>query len=328
MKKFKKKRVFQLSLLFLLMLSFLISPVRAAKFDRPIFAYGSSLTDEELKRTADLLGAEIEDLRIKVNVDELNDILHDDYPYSQCYSSVLISPAEEDQGIHVSIVTPNTITAIKETDYANAAITAGATNLDIRVASVKAVDGSGALAGVYKALECTSGELPEDNIKVAQKELSTTSAINKKHEGSKGYSDEVLNAAIAEIKAQMAKQKSEGKPLYEDDIHGIVNQVIDNYQLEDVLDKDDVNDVNKLMRDFSHLELTDEQKEALQKFGKNLVKNGGKLMKDVHSAWDELDPDTKKEMTGFFKTIVQKIADFFMNMFQDQGYQASIYHSL
>lgn len=322
MKLSDTKRSLKTGLLLLLIFAFFIQPCQAALSKRPIFAYGGSLTEEEKEKTEKLLGVEVEDLKVKVNVDELNTLLHDDYPYTQCYSSVRITPAEEDEGIHVEITSPKTITKIKESDYANAAITAGITDIKITVGSVKAVDGSGALAGVYKALQCTSGELSKENIQVAQKELKTTSAINQKHEGADGYSDEVLNAAIAEIKAQMAREKEKGNPLYEDEISQIVDEAVNNYKLKKILDKKDVDDVNKVMRDFSRLELSDQQKKALKKFGKNLIKNGGKLMKDVHSAWDDLEPETKKEVGGFFKTLIQKLADFFINMFQDESYQS------
>lgn len=317
-----QKKVFSLGLVFLLLFTFLIQPAKAAISNRPIFAYGGSLTEEERNQTGELLGVKVEDLMVKVNVDELNSLLHDNYPYTQCYSSVRISPAEAEKGIEVKIASPKTITKISESDYANAAITAGATDLKITVASIKAVDGSGALAGVYKALQCTSGELAKENIEVAQKELKTSSTINQKHKGKDGYSDEVLNAAIAEMKAQMAQEKEKGNPLYEEEISQIVDEAVNNYQLKKVLDNQDVDDVNKLMREFSRLDLTEQQKKALKKFGKNLIKNGGKLMKDVHSAWDEMEPETKKEVGGFFKTLIQKLADFFINMFQDESYQA------
>src|SRR5699024_3095147 len=102
----------------------------------PMFTYGETLDDSQYTETKELLG-----------VNELNDLLQDTYPYNQVYSSAYITPADNDGGVTVEIETPDTITDITEAQYENAAITAGAVDVDIKVASAVKVDGSGALAG-------------------------------------------------------------------------------------------------------------------------------------------------------------------------------------
>ncbi|MGB4589802.1 MAG: DUF1002 domain-containing protein [Clostridiaceae bacterium] len=304
----------------MLIMAFAFTPltgvkVYASEMDQPVFAYGESLTDEEVKKTADLLDAGDGSREIEVRIDEMNDILHNSYDYNQVYSSVYLEPSDTEEGVSVKIMTPETITRITPAQYQNAAITAGAVNLNIRIASVKAVDGSGALAGVYKAFSDANAELPEENIVVAQEELKETSAINEENKGKDGYSDELLNAAIAEIKAQIQKEKDDNNgDITNINITNIVNTVITNYNLDGVLTEENKKSLAKVMGEFAKLEFTEEQKTAIKDFGESLIKNGGNLMDEVKSTWDGLDGEVKTGITGFFKSIMDAIANFFRSL--------------
>lgn len=290
-------------------------PAKAENLKQSVYAYGQSLTAEQKKETARLLGVSDKALEMQVNIDEMNTLLHDQYDYYQVYSSVYLEPSDKNSGVKVEIVTPKTITDITATQYANAAITAGATNMTIRVASVKAVDGSGALAGVYKAFSGTTGTLPEENVKTAQEELEVTSKITSEKQGKDGYSDELLNAALAEMKAQIAKQKQEnGGTISVGDITTIINTVVNNYHLNEVLNDADISSLQSLMEQFSKIELTDEQRANLRELGEKLLKEGGNLMEKVQADWAHLSPDTKAELGGFFGNLFQGIIDFFSNL--------------
>lgn len=288
----------------------------ADELKNPVFAYGESLTATEKERTGELLGVAMEDKELIVKINELNDLLHNSYDYYQVYSSVYLKPGDTGEGVRVEIVTPETITKITPAQYQNAAITAGAVNLTIRIASVKAVDGSGALAGVYKAFSDAGFELPEENVIVAQEELQETSDISEDNEGKEGYSDELLNAAIAEIKAQIQKEKEEnGGDISQVNITNIVNNVLNNYNLGDILSEENKEKLIELMKKFGELEFTAEQKEAIKDFGKNLIENGGNLLDDVKSTWDNLDEDVKTGIAGFFRSIFEALGNFFKGLF-------------
>ena len=290
--------------------------VLASELTGPVFSYGESLTAKEKKETAKLLGVKDKSTEIEVMINELNTILHNNYDYYQVYSSVYMTPEDTGEGVRVEIITPNTITKITPAQYQNAAITAGAVNLTIRIASVKAVDGSGALAGVYKAFSDANMELPQENIEVAQEELEETSQISEDNEGKEGYSDELLNAAIAEIKAQIQKEKEEnGGTIPDVNITNIVNNVLNNYNLKDILSKENVDRLVSLMNKFSELEFTDAQKEAIKEFGQNLIEKGGDLMDKVSSTWDNLDEDVKTGISGFFQNLFEAIKEFFQGLF-------------
>lgn len=317
-KNWKIHTILTLALSGLLVSSFSLpgKKVFADELNEPVFAYGESLTAQEKEKTAELLSVDQEAKEIIVRIDELNDILHNSYDYYQVYSSVFLKPGDTGEGVRVEIVTPNTITKITPAQYQNAAITAGAVNMTIRIASVKAVDGSGALAGVYKAFTDAGIELPEENIVVAQEELKETSDISEENEGKEGYSDELLNAAIAEIKAQIQKEKEEkGGDINQVNITNIVNNVLNNYNLGDILSEENKDKLIELMKKFGELEFTDAQKEAIKEFGKNLIKNGGNLLDEVKSTWDNLDEDVKTGIGGFFRSILEAIGKFFKGLF-------------
>jgi uncharacterized protein YpuA (DUF1002 family) len=317
-KNWKIHTILTLALSGLLVSSFSLpgKKVFADELKEPVFAYGESLTAQEKEKTAELLSVDQEAKEIIVRIDELNDILHNSYDYYQVYSSVFLKPGDTGEGVRVEIVTPNTITKITPAQYQNAAITAGAVNMTIRIASVKAVDGSGALAGVYKAFTDAGIELPEENIVVAQEELKETSDISEENEGKEGYSDELLNAAIAEIKAQIQKEKEEkGGDINQVNITNIVNNVLNNYNLGDILSEENKDKLIELMKKFGELEFTDAQKEAIKEFGKNLIKNGGNLLDEVKSTWDNLDEDVKTGIGGFFRSILEAIGKFFKGLF-------------
>src|SRR5699024_6256834 len=66
------------------------------------------------------------------------------------------------------ILTPENITVVSESAYQNAAITAGATNADIKIASVIAVTGEGALGGVYEIFDQAGYSLEAEDIQTAE----------------------------------------------------------------------------------------------------------------------------------------------------------------
>lgn len=311
-------KVLQTALLLLLLVSLPLSAlqVEAKELTNPAFSYGESLTAEEKERTEALLGVSSVADQHLVAISELNGLLRNNVNYDQVYSSVYIMPGADGQGVKVDIVTPATITRITEAQYQNAAITAGAVNVTLRIASVKAVDGSGALAGVYKAFQEAGFTLSEDNVAVAQEELQETSDIHEEHDGKEGYSDDLLNAAIADMKAQIQQYKEDhGGVITDTVIINIVNNVINNYNLQDILSEENIERLVNLMKKFSELEFTDAQKEAIKEFGQNLIKEGGNLLDNVKSTWEDLDENVKTGITGFFRSLFEAIGKFFKGLF-------------
>ena len=74
-------------------------------------------------------------------------------------SSVMVQKTDKGTGVKVKIKTPENITLVTPEQYANAAITAGVTDVGIEVAAVSKVTGESALTGVYKAFEANGVQL-------------------------------------------------------------------------------------------------------------------------------------------------------------------------
>lgn len=282
----------------------------------PMFTYGESLNDSQFQTTKQALGVEAGVQEIEVRVDELNGLLQDDYPYYQVYSSTYITPAQNNGDITVDIITPQTITTITELQYENAALTAGAVDVDIKVASAVPVDGSGALAGVYKAFQSQGSGLNNEAVAVAQDELGVTSAITEENTGKEGYSDESLNAALADIKAEISRLKDEqGGSITVEEISFIVNNVINGYNLDKIITPQNIELIINQMKRFSELELTQEQKDAISSFGQNLKDATGRVIESAESAWNGIPEEDKQQAAEDAKGIWASIVRFFTNLF-------------
>lgn len=290
----------------------IVSPVvKADKVQiQPMFTYGESLTASQFDETKRLLKVENGTEEIQVRINELNDLLHDNYPYNQVYSSSYITPANNNGGVTVNILTPDTITAITPRQYENAAITAGAVDVNIDVASAVPVDGSGALAGVYKAFASSGHALDQQSVEVAQDELGTAAQITEENQDKDGYSDENLNAAIADIKGQIQEFKDQnGGDISIDQIQVIVNNVVNNYNLNNVLSDENIAQIQQLMQRFSEIELSDDQKNALNQLGDRIRSAGNDIADKAQQAWNDLDDSQKQEINGIWDRIVQIFQD-------------------
>lgn len=279
----------------------------------PTFTYGETVENDNLKEeTANLLGVEqSEDLEeVLVYVNELNDLLNDNYPYQVAYSSTYITPSNNEGNVTVEIATPETITSITESQYRNAAITAGAVDVHITVASAVAVDGSGALAGVYKAF---GDELNERNIEVAQQELATLSEINRNNTNNPEFSQEAFDAATAEAKQEVQLQKSENENLTAEDIERIVNDVLEKYELRNALSDQEISQYQDLFLNIGELNFSQDQITNIRNFGQNLVEDASEALSGIDLS--NLGGERVESGGNWFTNIINSIVAFFSNLF-------------
>lgn len=286
----------------------------------PMFTYGETLDNSQFEETKELLGVEEGASEIEVQVNELNDLLQDSYPYNQVYSSAYITAADNDGGVTVEIETPDTITDITEAQYENAAITAGAVDVDIKVASAVTVDGSGALAGVYKAFDDAGYTLDDDARQVAQDELNVTSTITNENQDTEGYSDNELNAAIADIKAEIANLKEQnGGDISVDEITVIVNNVINNYNLDGIISEENIQSIIDQMKNFSNLELSEEQKTQLSNLASSLSDTASNVAASASSAIQNADTEQlQDDAMGIWDRILSIVDNIFGTNFSGQ----------
>lgn len=162
-------------------------------------ALGASLSEEQVQETLKLLGADQINQAKMVRVDGnmVNKYIHDGSNQStNVYSSAYIESMPAGHGVQVQIVTPDNILNVSPLTYQNAAITAGAKDVNIRVATVNPVTGDGALAGVYELLSNSGVKMNQTNINVAQKEIKMISEI-----GTMTKLDQtIINQIISEVK--------------------------------------------------------------------------------------------------------------------------------
>ena len=167
-------------------------------------AFGSTLDDEQKQETLDLLrtGELSEQQIMPIDGSLINQYLADGSTEdTQVYSSALIEPREEGYGVQVQIVSPDTLPSVAATVYQQAAITAGVQDALIKVASVEAVSGEGALAGVYAIYEKNDLALNSKAIQVAQSEIDLLNELAASSELSLGQLSQLqtrLKTAVAE----------------------------------------------------------------------------------------------------------------------------------
>lgn len=207
------------------------SKAYAAEDTTPVITLGNSLSESQKKGTLEILKGALSDSNsyntLTVTGDDLvtylNPADNNFTSSSGVWSSAVIEKTSSGSGINVRILSyngENNITSITSDQYRNAAVTAGISDANIYVTSATPIDGSGALAGIYKAYAKSGDKLNQKQITAAQDELNTLSGINGENKDKDGYSDAQLNNAVAGAKKVMADQ---GSGLTKDEITKIVD---------------------------------------------------------------------------------------------------------
>lgn len=259
-----------------------------------VIALGNALTQDQKQQTLASLGQTKE---VPLYTTDGNDLMKyisktDFNANWQVYSSVHLETKEQGSGIDVEIATPSNITSITADQYKNAAQTAGITDAKITVASVIPIDGSGALAGVYKIVEESGGQVDATRTQAAQEEMKVLNEITSENQNVDGYSDEKLNAAQEEAKEMLAKAASEGQKINKEVVTEAVNTALKNQGLDQILTKDQVNQIIELLTMLNNKNIFDQ------------------LSKEIN-----LD-DIKNQLEAKSQGLWGKIQQFFSNIWQ------------
>ena len=182
-------------------------------------------------------------------------------------SSTLVAKQDKGKGITVKIVTPENITRVTETQYRNAAITAGATDLAIEVSAPVKVTGESALVGVSKALEANGQEVDAKRTEIANQEISTTAQIAEANKDTKGFDSQLLDNALIQIKTELAKEK-QGKGQVADDkkVEQIVKKALKDNKLEGIISDEQVSQLVQFAKGYQQTSAVD-SKEVLNQLG-------------------------------------------------------------
>ena len=287
-----------------------------------LVALGASLDPASAQQTLALLGAQQvpQSNILYVNGDMINRYLQDGSNAStQVLSSAYIQQMPEGYGVQVQIVTPQNITVVRPLTYQNAAITAGARNVNIRIATVAPVTGEGALTGVYALLEQQGQAVNTHDVQVAQSEINLVNQIEQEAT----VSNEVANNAVADIKTQIVQATQEQQmsgnqinaegdvTLTQEQITNIVNNIINEYQITNQVV---IEQLNVYAQDFSKTEAA-QNADTIQQLEMSMTEDWKDILPNLNEGLtaDEIFSEERLDFSDEtqYHPILQKFAEAF-----------------
>lgn len=283
-------------------------------WDEPVFIKGADLEGQDLQQTENDLGVDDNYETYNVNVNDVSNYIPNSSNLSYIYSSATIEHKKWGKGVDVKIDTPDNITKVTSEQYQNAAITAGIKNAEIHIASVEPVTGEGALAGIYKAYEEKGNDLNTEDIQNSNQEMNDLGTISEENKGKDGYSDEALNASIADIKEQLADIKqNQDKQITQQQVEDTVNKVLDERGLSEILSDNQIQMINNNMVNVANSNALTSDPKAFKQNAKDVLKNIEKNSDDLLNKAKDKAKDLNTEEN---RNILQKIWDAIVNIIQ------------
>lgn len=281
------------------------------KWGKPTLVYGVSLTDPQITATNEAFG--IKDIsnvnRQITTIDDYNKFMGTQGETPTLISSALVQKADKGNGVKVSIKTPQNITKVTVLQYQNAAITSGASDVNIDIASPVPVTGESALVGVTKALEANGQEVDTKRAEVANQELETVSDIAEQNKNNDKFDSTALDLALAQIKTDLAKYKeSKGKTADNKEVEKIVNKALKDKGLDKFITPEQVQQLVSFANAYQNTSAIDskEVKEQLENYAK--------------SAYESLSENYKKFVSSDqAKGMWESVKSFFGNLFDYIG---------
>ncbi|MFL8938480.1 DUF1002 domain-containing protein [Rossellomorea oryzaecorticis] len=268
------------------------------KFGVPIVVYGETLSEQQKKTVQDELGidenTDVEEFT--VTGDDLVKYIEGENRNARMFSSAKITRQEKGQGLNVEIVTPDQITEVTESMYANALLTAGVENADVEVASPVKVSGHSALTGIYKAYDVSGEQLDSVRMEVANEELNVATEIAK----DAGIDKEKVSELLTEIKKEIAEQD----PATKEEVEQIVEEKLKTMNIE--LSTED----RQLLIDlFDKIRSLDINFDNVQQQLEDLTKDIQTTIKDIVN-----DESFGQKVSDFFKGLLDAIAELFRSI--------------
>lgn len=265
------------------------------KWGKPTLVYGGSLTDsqvEEVNKSFNVQDVSKVKRQVVSEKDYGKYMNESDVSGVSLISSTLVAKQDKGKGITVKIVTPENITRVTETQYRNAAITAGATDLAIEVSAPVKVTGESALVGVSKALEANGQEVDAKRTEIANQEISTTAQIAEANKETKGFDSKLLDNALIQIKTELAKEKqNKGQVADDKKVEQIVKKALKDNKLDGIISDEQVSQLVQFAKSYQSTSAID-SKEVLNQLGdlKDSISEGvGKFLKSAeeHGVWEK-----------------------------------------
>ncbi|NQD67578.1 DUF1002 domain-containing protein [Bacillus haikouensis] len=268
------------------------------KFGVPIVVYGETLTAEQKKNVQKQLGLnENDDVEeFTATGEDLVKYIEGENRNARMFSSAKIIRQEKGKGLNVEIVTPENITEVSESMYANALLTAGVENANVEVASPVKVSGHSALTGIYKAYDVSGEKLDSVRMEVANEELNVATELAE----DSGIDKEKVSELLTEIKKEIAEQD----PATKEEVEKIVEEKLQSMNIE--LSPED----RQLLIDlFDKIRSLDIDFDNVQQQLQDLTEDIQTTIKDIVN-----DESFGQKVSDFFTGLIDAIADLFKSI--------------
>ena len=204
-----------------LILGLLASPMAAladAAVGDQIVTLGTNLNQQQRQEVLQYFGTKQNAQIIDVDIAEEREYLSGKVPEAQIGNSTnscaMITYTSKGSGVNV---TTHNINYVTPDAYKSAILTAGINDADVQVTAPIEVSGTGALTGIMKAYEVSTGEKIDEDVKqAATSELVTNAELGQ------AIGDKQANEVINGIKQEIAEQD----PKTEADLRDIIDQVL------------------------------------------------------------------------------------------------------
>ncbi|MDY3006512.1 DUF1002 domain-containing protein [Anaerococcus porci] len=315
MKKTLENKILALILIFTI---FVPSLVKAEQFDsnKQSYIYGAGLNESQIQEVRKKLDLS-DDINIaSVNANDLQRYLGYSTSDYDMISSVAVKKLPKGSGIKVDIKTPDYINSITEGQYTNAAITAGITDAEIKVASPKPVTGESALVGVYKAVELSGNNIDTERTKTAQEELGTLKKISEENSDNSSFDKGKLDQVVAEVKQDLQQYKEKnGQTADSNQIKMYIEDALKNVNMGDILSNNNIQILINYFEQYQETSAIDSQdvKENLKKFAGDVTEKGKKFYEDNKDEIDKVGNNIKE--SGLLDKIINFIKDIFNSLF-------------
>lgn len=312
------KKINKLLIVFLSFFVLMPTISKASKKDQSAFVYGAGLNEGQIESVKKSLNVSQDEENIaSVRGEDIKRYLG---YYTEDYnliSSAKLVKKPQGSGIKVDILTPENINEITESQYTNAAITAGITDADISIASPIPVTGESALTGVYKAVELMGGEIYSERTQVAQEEIGSLKKISEENEDNPSFDTGKLDQAVAEVKGKLQEYKEEnGQIADSNQIKIYIEDALNNVNMGDILSNNNIEILINYFEKYQETSAIDskEVRENLKQFAKDFGQKGKKFYEDNKEEIDKVGEDIKE--SGLLDKIIAFFKDLFNSFFQ------------
>ena len=146
--------------------------------------------------------------------------------------------------------------------------------------------------------------------------------ISEENKGKDGYSDEALNASIADIKEQLADIKqNQDKQITQQQVEDTVNKVLDERGLSEILSENQIQMINNNMVNVANSNALTSDPKAFKQNAKDvlkILKNSDDLLNKAKDKAKDLNTEENRNLLqriwdGIVE-IIQSIIQFFSNL--------------